>query len=140
MTAAAADRDSKFYPEGLKVAEYEVKAATIIYLGTAVAIDATGYAVPLTDSAAVTFVGMAESGVDNSAGSSGDVRVVVRRMGVISLVSSGLAITDAGCNMYFADDQTVQKVVTNQYAGKLARYTAADEAEIDFTAAIHSKS
>jgi hypothetical protein len=138
MSAATADREAKNYLEQLRA--YPVAAATTIYNGVAVAVNASGYAVLLTDSAAVKFVGIASEGVINTTavgfGSNGDLNVKVHTRGVHAMVSAGLAITDQHVDLYWADNQTVQKAPTNQYAGKLARYTSATEALVDIEPAL----
>jgi hypothetical protein len=133
MTAATADREAKKHTERIRA--YPVAAATTIYKGTGVAKDAAGNAISITDSAAVKFVGIAIEGVINTTaegyGTAGDLRVRVDTRGVHAMVSSGLALTDQGADLYWADNQTVQTAPTNQYAGKLARYTSATEALVD---------
>ena len=139
MTATAVDRDYtklEGSPRALPVA-----ASTTIYLGTAVAVTtSTGYATSLTDSALLEFMGVASEGVINTTaegyGSAGDLNVRLATEGVFSFVSAGLAITDQGCDLYFADNQTVQKAPTTQYAGKLHRYTSATEALVDIGPAL----
>lgn len=138
MTAATKDRDAVAYSEGLVA--YPVAAATTIYLGTAVAVNSSGYAVALTDSAAVKFVGIASEGVINTTaegvGAAGDLNVKVHTRGVYKMVASGLALGDQMCDLYWTDNQTVGKTVTDQYAGKLVRYTAATEALVDIAPAL----
>jgi hypothetical protein len=116
--------------------DYPVYTLTKILNGTAVALNALGYLVELTDSAAVIFVGIAMTDVDNSTGLSGAVTAPVRRKGVHAMVTAGLAITDSGCDLYWSDNQTVTKSATNQYAGKLVRYTSATEALLDIEGAV----
>lgn len=138
MTAATQDREAKVYCERTRA--YPVAAATTLYKGTAIALNASGYAVALTDSAAVKFVGVALEGVINTTaegyGTAGDLNVRVSTKGVHAFVSSGLAQANAGAELYFADDQTVQLAPTNQRAGTLARYTTATEALVDIGKAI----
>lgn len=102
-----------------------VAAAKKIYAGALVALDASGNATP--GAAATTLIGLgrAESLVDNSAGSAGDVSVEVRK-GVFRFgnSASGDLITRAeiGDNAYIVDDQTVAKTDgtgTRSVAGKI---------------------
>lgn len=130
MTASAVDRNTTIYTDDA-VVSYPVKAATTIYLGCAVAIDATGYLVNLTDTAAVAFVGIAGEGVDNSDGANGALLCSVRRRGLFAMVAAGLAVTDPPCDMWWSDNQTVTKSQTNLYAGKLVKYSSATVAIID---------
>lgn len=91
---------------------YPVKAATTIYAGSIVALDATGYAVPGATSTAHIVVGVATEQVDNSSGSSGDKSITVRR-GMFRFENSAsadeIAITEVGDTCYLVDDQTVAK-------------------------------
>jgi hypothetical protein len=138
MTAATADREALSQNERTRA--HPVAAATTIYKGVAVALNASGYAVLLTDSAAVKFAGIAIEGVINTTaegfGSAGDLNVRVATRGVHAMVSSGLALGNSGADLYWADNQTVQLAPTTQYAGKLARYTSATEARVDIAPAI----
>ncbi len=138
MTASTVDRNTKNYDE--RVRAYPVAAATTIYNGVAVATNADGNAVLLTDSSAVKFVGIALEGVVNTTaagyGTAGDLGVRVHTRGVHAMVSAGLALTDQLADLYWADNQTVQTTPTNQYAGKLARYTSATEALLDIGPAL----
>lgn len=143
MTAASADRDITTL-EG-RIVALPVAAATTIYLGTAVGTTlATGYATSLTNSALLRFMGVAEEGVINTVaegyGAAGDLDVRLAKDGVCSFVSSGLAITDQGCQLFFADNQTVQKTPTAQPAGILARFTTATEALVDISSAVGKSS
>jgi len=130
MTATAVDRDTK-QTASVEVIAYPVYQATSIPAGTAVALNASGYAVRLTNSAAVKFCGIADEAVDNTDGDSGDLYIKVRRTGSFIMVCSGLSAGSALADMYWADNQTVQTVATNVYAGRLVKYTSATTAQID---------
>ncbi|MGK3122907.1 hypothetical protein ACCY16_02130 [Candidatus Pantoea formicae] len=87
-----------------------VAAATMIYGGHMVALNASGYAVPATATAALTVLGVSDEYADNTAGAAGDVAVIVRRQKVWSFANSGAdAVTQAmvGKSCYVVDSTTV---------------------------------
>lgn len=85
----------------------QVAAATKIFAGSLVAINATGYAVPGSTSTALKADGRAEEYVDNSGGADGDARVVVRK-GVFRFDNDGtVTIADIGNTAWIVDDETV---------------------------------
>lgn len=91
--------------------EPPVKAATIIYAGTMVAIDATSLAVPAAAVAAHRVIGRAQDLADNSAGAAGDIRVKARA-GIFRFDNSvgageAIALKDIGQPAYVVDDHTV---------------------------------
>lgn len=89
-----------------------VAAATVIFAGALVCLNAAGNAVPGATSTTLVARGVAQQQVDNSAGAIGDLRVETRR-GVFCFANSasGDLITKAeiGDNAYIVDDQTVAK-------------------------------
>lgn len=87
-----------------------VKAATIIYDGALVAVDATGRAVPASDTAALKVQGCAQRGYDNATGADGAVGVSPARyctvdQGEYSYTTAGTPA--AGKTAYVVDDNTV---------------------------------
>jgi hypothetical protein len=91
-------------------------AATKIFQGTLVAINAAGNAVPASDTAALRVIGRAEEEVDNSDGSAGDLKINVAR-GVFRYANSGTNAVDAddkGKICFVEDDQTVAETTTNK--------------------------
>lgn len=110
MAALAADRDTPRREPGLE--SHPVKAATRIYGGSLVCLDAAGWAVPGSTSATLTALGRAEARADNASGGNGDLRVDTRR-GIFPFVNSAAAdaITRAeiGDQAFIVDDQTVAK-------------------------------
>jgi len=115
MSALAADRITPRRKID-HTATYKVKASTKIWQGGMVATDANGYLVPASDTAALVVVGVAETSVDNSAGSSGDLSCWVSK-GIFQFPMNGTDIAQAqiGTNATVYDDQTVSKasVTTN---------------------------
>jgi FKBP-type peptidyl-prolyl cis-trans isomerase 2 len=114
MSAATAAIDT---PERSgSVFNYPLAAATVIYQGTLVALDASGNAVPASDAAALRVVGRAEETVDNSDGDAGDLTINAKR-GVFKFANSGTAAVDAndkGKVCFVEDDQTVAETSTHK--------------------------
>lgn len=120
--ALTADRDT---PERAGVDfSFPVAAATKIYAGALVALNAAGDAVPGATATTLTAVGRADEQVDNT-GAAGD-KVVAVRKGVFRFGNSaaGDAITKAeiGADAYIVDDETVagtDGTGTRSVAGKI---------------------
>lgn len=106
-----------------------VKASTTIYKGGLVAIDSTGYAVPAADTAGHKVIGVALEKIDNSAGASGALNVLVANDCRVQLSAASIAITSDGAVMYVVDDQTFDEAVgTNSIkVGVLDGYISATE-------------
>ena len=84
-------------------------AAVKIFSGALVAI-VGGYATNAGDDSGATFVGVAQETKDNSAGSAGDLEVVVRQGGVVQVATAFTAAqTDVGTEVTLSDNQTVDK-------------------------------
>ncbi len=109
MTALTSDRDTA-QRSGIDFS-FPVAAATTIFNGSLVVLDAAGNAKPGATAAGLTAVGRAEARVVN-AGAAGDETVPVQR-GIFRWGNSGSgdAITAAeiGDACYIVDDQTVAK-------------------------------
>lgn len=101
----SADRATE-YREGVEI-EHPVAATALIYAGSLVAINASGYAVPAADTAGLVLAGLAMARADNSAGQNGDINVVVRTKAVARLKGSSLAQSQVGRIVYVVDDETV---------------------------------
>lgn len=108
-----------------------VAAATIIYAGSLVCLDAAGNAVPGSTAVNLKARGRAEEQVDNSAGIAGALTVKTKR-GTFLLENSagGDEITAADIEKvcYIVDDQTVAKTDgagTRSVAGKVVSVEAA---------------
>ena len=88
---------------------HPVAAATIIFAGSLVALDAAANAVPGSASTLFIAAGRAEQQVDNSAGAAGDVSVLVRR-GIFQFKNSPgdpIYRTHIGYDAFIEDDETV---------------------------------
>lgn len=123
MTAATQDRNTLRRDGGqLKLA---LAAATLIYGGTIVCVNASGYATKGATSTTLKAVGVSEDRADNSAGAAGDVGVQVRK-GVFAFANSAstdqITLADIGNDCYIVDDSTVAKTngsATRSVAGKV---------------------
>lgn len=89
-----------------------VAANAVIHAGALIALNATGFAVPASATAANTTRGVAQGPVDNTGGGDGGAVATVRR-GLFRLGNSAAAdeITraDIGADCYVVDDETVAK-------------------------------
>lgn len=87
-----------------------VASNTVIYSGAMVAVSATGYAVPASDTAGLKVLGRAEATVDNS-GTAGDgAQTIVVRRGVFRWTNgNAFTVADVGTLCYVEDDYQVQK-------------------------------
>jgi predicted RecA/RadA family phage recombinase len=132
MSALTRDRATS-YREGIEV-EFPVAAATKIYAGSIVCINATGYAVPAADTSGYRFGGVALEQVDNSAGADGVKLIRLRRAGVFEFDAAALTQAQAGDAMYAVDDQTFADTAgaTNHIkVGKLVKYVSGTKGWID---------
>lgn len=111
MTAATQARDTfKRLGNQLSLA---MAAATRIYGGTIVCLNASGLAVPGSTSTTLKAVGQAEATFDNSAGAASALAVNVERDGWYRYANSSagdqIALADVGADCFIVDDQTVAK-------------------------------
>lgn len=122
MAALAAARNT---PRRLPGEEsHPVKAATTIYQGGIVCLDAAGWAVPGAVATTLIAIGVAQETVVNS-GANGDKRADARR-GTFRFNNSSsgdlIARAEIGDDCYIVDDQTVAKTdggATRSKAGKI---------------------
>lgn len=135
MTALTQDRNS-LRRDGQQL-EPPVAAATRIYGGAIVCINAGGYAVPGSTSTTLKSVGVAEHRADNTAGTAGAIRVRCRkgpyRFGN-SAAGDAITLADVGSDCFIVDDQTVAKTNgtnTRSVAGKVFDVDA-DGVWVDF--------
>ena len=106
MTALSADKKVQY--RDAVTQEIPVAADEVIYLGAHVCFNTSGYAVPAAAVAGYKYAGWAQEKVDNTGGADGDKTVIVRRVGQVKTVASGLTQAKVGDAMYVVDDQTVQ--------------------------------
>lgn len=109
---------------------FGVKAATRIFRGAHVVLDASGFAVPASAATGLVSVGVANEEVDNRLGADGE-RTVETLRGIFphknSAAADALARTDIGSTVYLVDDETVAKTDgtgTRSAGGKLFDVTA----------------
>lgn len=116
--------------------QYPVIASDIIFEGSAVGENASGYARPLA--AADPFLGFAQRKADNSAGSAGDITVTVRTRGKVQLPIASIAITaNDRPAVYASDDDTFTLTATsNSLIGYVSRWVETGVAIVEFDAAL----
>ena len=113
--------------------ELPVIADDIIYEGSAVGDNASGYMRPLE--AGDPFRGFAESKVDNTGGQAGDVNVRLRTIGLVEAALPDVEITSVGEPVSMSDDDTFSLVANgNTEIGKVYRYVGVDLAIVYFSA------
>lgn len=100
---------------------FPVKAATRIWGGTIVALDATGFAVPATTATTLQIMGRAERTADNTNGVAGDVTISVEQsisenkdFYFSNDAATPVVQADVGKTAYAVDDQTVSAVSTGR--------------------------
>lgn len=123
MAALSADRNTPI--RTAEDFEFPVAAATLIYAGSLVCINASSLATKGAVATTLKAVGIATERADNSAGAAGAIRVKVRR-GCFRFANSSagdlIALADVGADCYIVDDQTVAKTnggSTRSVAGKI---------------------
>lgn len=83
-------------------------AGVVIYGGSLVFVNSSGYAVALSPDQTMSCAGFAENEVDNSAGGNGD-KTITPRIGCISLVNGdAIVAADVGKMAYASDNQTAR--------------------------------
>lgn len=112
--------------------DYPLYQAIHAYEGSMIFIQADGYAT--TAAGGLAFLGHADAECDNSAGSSGDKSVRVRRGEYrLQVTLTGVAIADVGDPIYASDDGTLTKTSTsNSLVGRIVRYVAANTCVVEF--------
>ena len=93
-----------------KVVAFEVAANAKIFTGSLVAINANGFAVPASNTDGLKGIGRAEEYIDNTGGSDGDARIMVKK-GVFKFDNDAtlpVAAADINSNCYIRDDGTVR--------------------------------
>jgi hypothetical protein len=138
MTALTKDT-RRDYREGVDH-PYPVAGSQIIYGNAFVCANATGFAVPGSDTAGLLFVGVGKQHVDNSDGADGDLQVVVRRKHVhkVKIVST-ITQANVGDKVYLVDDDTMDLAagVTNSiYGGIIVGFIDGNIAWVDIEPAV----
>ena len=115
-------------------------AVDIVYRGSLVTIDSTGYLQPLLNEANEAFAGVASEKVDNSAGAAGDKSCQVYTEGVFYFAGTGFAQTDVGTLAFGTDDQTVSLTPSNVCVGRIVEFVSSTEIGVDITGFAHGGS
>lgn len=124
MAALTSGRDTVEIAGGARLLSLPVAAATTIYEGALIALNAQGYAQPAAKAEGLTTMGRAELFADNSKGTNGAISVTVRR-GAFRWENdptAANAVTQAlvGKSCYILDDCTVTAVAEgSSAAGKV---------------------
>lgn len=94
------------------IRQVPVAANAVIFQGAKVQLNAAGFAVPASATAANVTIGRAEQGVDNTGGANGAKTLDVKR-GRFRFANSAagdlITRTEIGKTVYVVDDQTVAK-------------------------------
>jgi len=110
MAALTTERDTKKRDDS-PFYDLPVAASTVIWQGSLVCMNASGYLVPGAIATTLKAVGRAEQTVDNSAGANGDVTCKVQH-GIFKWENAGgdaVVQADIYAACYVTDDQTVSK-------------------------------
>lgn len=123
MTALNSDRNTPSRLGGSRVVP--VAAATILFTGAQAALNAAGYAVPVTEAVDLKGLGRVEARADNSGGAAGAITVEVAA-GTFRFANSAgadlITKADITADAYGVDDQTVAKTSatnTRSVVGKI---------------------
>ena len=118
------------------ISEYEVIAAERVYEGAAVALNASGYAAPLSPASGYIFKGFAVKHADNHDGAEGAKTVQVYQKGKLELSVTGVAgVSDVGKAVYASDDDTFTLTKgSNLFIGTVDRYVSTGVAIVAFDA------
>jgi len=124
MTALGADAANRQVMDWGHGGNYPVLASTVIYKGSIVCVDANGYAIAATDTAAIYCVGIAEEAATGGT-SSGDVWIKVGAGRAYLFAASSITQAMVGEPMYAVDDNTVDDTSTNLVlVGVLVKYVS----------------
>lgn len=137
--------DSPLVQELGDVGELPVKGSTIIYEGSAVSVDASGYAIPLASGG--KFVGFALRQANNLGGGTpgafglnvgngqdGNITVRVQERGKVVKTITGVAATDVQKSVYATDSDTYSLVASGTLIGKLTRVDGTNKGVISYDA------
>ena len=109
-----------------------VAAATILYGGTMVFVNASGYLDDDTNSGANKFAGIAPERYDNSGGANGEVKAKIENQGYFVLSGSGFTQADVGAKVYASDNYTLTKTAAgNSFVGVIREYISATQVKVE---------
>jgi hypothetical protein len=127
MAALTKDRRTPIKAQGTHRHHRRKLGAVEVFKGGIAAINAAGYLVPASDTAALVVVGIFEEHVDNRAGAAGDLEASYITGVEVELENAGGAIGQDDVQAYVADDQSVTTaaVAANDiYVGPVTEFTA----------------
>lgn len=110
----------------------------IVYRGSFVCRNASGYAEAGQNTASYNFQGVAYEKKDNAGGSNGAKSVRVYRDGWFRFAGTGFAITDIGKRVYLSDDQTVTLTPGHVFCGIIADFISSTEVWVDIAPAVQA--
>lgn len=128
MTALAADRNT--HAMDGELLSVPVATNTVIFAGSLVVANASGYAAPGAVATTLQYLGRAEQSVNNNPGANGAKSVLVARKKAfkwVNYASDLIVQADLGKTCYIVDDQTVAKTngtSTRSVAGKVIQIDA----------------
>ncbi len=136
MAALTADRNTAERVLGLEY--YPLADNVLIYKGSLVCIDASGYVHPAADTAGLTFVGFAETHVDNTVvGHAAGLKSIQVRSDRSALMNgSSLTQASVGQVVYALDDNTVGLAASSTHriaVGVLTNYVSATSGWVTFS-------
>ena len=128
---------TKDYPRPYEIGSFNdlpIVATDIIYEGSAVGDNGSGYARPLVGGD--PFRGFATQQCDNATGSAGDKNVHLRQNGKIELSIASLALTDVGRPVYATDELffTLEGAGAS-FSGHVSRFVSTGVGVVDFDTA-----
>jgi hypothetical protein len=124
------------YRDGIEI-EFPVAANTKIFAGSLVCANASGFAVPASDTAGYKFLGVALEQMDNSTGANGAKVVRLRRTGSFLFDAASITQAMVGSPMYVVDDHTFDDAsgpLNDIRIGLLVKYVSDTKGWIDITA------
>jgi hypothetical protein len=135
VTTLAANKLRTYHYAGDPIREeYPAIAADILFQGSAIGENGSGYSRPLV--AGDAFQGFAVAKADNAAGAAGDVKVTVEQKGFVTLPISGLGITANDRPLVYAsdDDTFTLTAGSNSLIGTVSRWVSTGIAVVEFDA------
>jgi hypothetical protein len=112
MAALTAERNTPTMGASGFKASYPVAAATKIYKGSLVALDASGNLIPGAVATTLTSCGIALETADNSAGAAAAINCEVQEAVARFVNSNSMTKAAIGNLVYYVDDQSVTSVST----------------------------
>jgi len=138
MTALEEDKKIE-YRDGVEL-EFEMAASEKVFGGALACVNAAGYCLEGSDTAGLIFQGIATEQKDNINGLDGDLKIVLRRRGLVKVIlDTAITIANVGDNVFLVDDQTVDltaNVANHIFCGIIAGYIDTTHAWIDIEPAI----